>query len=104
MSTAAVDVPNETGSSRRGAANRTRTESAGPRNLERSFEIGVTEMTRDTVAGLRTLLPQALLRPSTGVDLVFDLLEQVVAASRRTALELASIADAAIEAVERAAA
>jgi hypothetical protein len=99
MSTATVEEA--TPSPRRSPANRTRNEARDAQRFERSLGLVVNEMSRDTVEGLRTVLPNALLRPTHGVDYFFDVVERIVAAGRRTSTELASILEAAIEAAEQ---
>jgi hypothetical protein len=99
MSTATVEEP--TPSSRRSTPNRPRHDARDAHSLERSLGLVVNEMSRDTVEGLRTVLPNALLRPTDAVDLVFDVVERIVSAGRRTSTELASILEAAIEAAEQ---
>jgi hypothetical protein len=102
MSTAAVEET--TTSPRRSAPNRVRNEARDTHTLERSLGLVVNEMSRETVAGLRTILPSAVLRPTSAVDFAFDVVDQIVSAGRRTALELASILEAAVEAAEQRAA
>jgi hypothetical protein len=102
MSTATVEET--TPSSRRSTPNRPRNEARDAHTLERSFGLIVNEMSRDTVEGLRTVVPSALLRPTHAVDFVFDVVERIVSAGRRTSTELASILEAAIEAAEQRAA
>jgi hypothetical protein len=99
MSTASVEDP--TPSPRRSSANRARSEAHDTHSLERSLGLVVNEMSRDTVEGLRTVVPNALLRPTTAVDFGFDVIEQMVSVGRRTGHELASILEAAIEAAEQ---
>jgi hypothetical protein len=98
MSTATVEEA--TPSTRRSTPNRTR-DARDAHTLERSLGLVVNEMSRDTVEGLRTVLPNALLRPTHGVDFVFDVVERIVAVGRRTSTDLASIVEAAIEAAEQ---
>jgi hypothetical protein len=102
MSTATVE--DATSSPRRSSPNRARSEARERHSLERSLGLAVNEMSRDTVEGLRTVLPNAVLRPTSAVDFVFDVLEQVVCVGRRTGHDLASILEAAIEAAEQRAA
>jgi hypothetical protein len=102
MSTATVEEP--TPSARRSSTNRTRAEVRDVHTLERSLGLVVNEMSRDTVEGLRAVLPSALLRPTNAVDFVFDVLDQMVSVGRRTTHEVAAILEAGIEAAEQRAA
>lgn len=106
MSTQPVEeaTPSPSSSSRRTPPNRTRSESPNRQTFEHSLGLVVTEVSHDTAEGLRTLLPNALLRPTTAVDFVFSVVEQLVVAGRRTAYEVASIVEAAVEGAERRAA
>lgn len=60
-------------------------------------ETAVAAIVRGTVETTRTLLPSAVTRPTETVDLVFDLVEQVVAASRRVTRELAAAVEEGIQ-------
>src|SRR5579862_7348603 len=101
MSSATVEEA--TPAPRRTANTRTRPD-ARSRSSEIALGLVVTDVARDTVDGLRALMPQALFRPTVAVDYVFDLIEQTISVSRRTAHELAAVVEAAIEAAETRAA
>jgi hypothetical protein len=101
MSTATVD---ETTSSPRRSSNSRSRSDARSRSSEPALGLVVTDVARDTVDGLRSVLPPAILRPTSAVDFMFDLVEQVVSVSRRTAHEVAAVVEAAIEAAETRAA
>ena len=100
MSTAALEegtaAPRRTPSTRRNDARN--------RSSEPALGLVVTDFTRDTIDGLRAVIPAAVLRPTIAVDYVFDLVEQAVQVGRRTSREVASIVEAAIEAAENRAA
>jgi hypothetical protein len=105
MSTQPVEEATpQSSSSRRASPNRARSESRNTQTFEHSLGLVVTEVSHDTAEGLRTLVPNALLRPTTAVDFVFAVVEQLVMVGRRTTYEVASIVEAAIEGAERRAA
>ncbi|HWC34463.1 MAG TPA: hypothetical protein VG650_06500 [Mycobacteriales bacterium] len=101
MSTATLEEG--TAAPRRSPSTRSRND-ARTRSSEPALGLVVTDVARDTLDGLRAVVPAALLRPTIAVDYVFDLVEQAVSIGRRTSREVASIVEAAIEAAETRAA
>lgn len=106
MSTATVDSPADSAPARRGTGNsRVRTEpQQGGRRYDRSLELALDGVTTDAVEGMRAFLPNAVMRPTVGVDYVFDVLESALLVGRRTVRGLAEILENGIEAAERSAA
>lgn len=103
MSTATVDSPETT---RRPSA-----ASKGPRALEDSrrdlvevrqhTEAAVTDLVTATTDALRAFVPAAVLHPTEAIEHAFDVAEQVLAATRRVCVEVASVLESGLQGVER---
>lgn len=97
MSTAAIEAPPKA------PKNGTSTQRArlSIHSSQESTEEAVTQLVRSGVSTFRSLLPSALVHPTQTVELLFDVAEQFLAASRRLALEVAQAVESGVEGVER---
>lgn len=96
MSTATIDAPETTNNARRTpAARRPSTPSPNPQLVEarRHAETAVSDLAAATTDALRAFVPAAMLRPTEAVDFAFDLVEQLVAVSRRACFEAALVVE-----------
>jgi hypothetical protein len=95
MSTAAIETPKTTKSP---SAQRAR---LSVHSSQESTEEAVTQLVHGSVSTLRSLLPTAVVRPTQTIELIFDVAEQFLAATRRLALEVAQAVESGVEGVER---
>lgn len=102
MSTATVEQA-ETASARKLTGNRAR---SAIRSAEASAanEAVVTSLVHNSVNTVRQLAPTAILRPADAVTFVFDLAQESLNVGRRFAMEIATMLESGIEAIERQAA
>jgi hypothetical protein len=95
MSTAAIEAPKT-------SKNGTSTQRArlSIQSSQESTEEAVAQLVHSGVSSLRSLLPNAVVRPTQTVELLFDVVDQFLAATRRLALEVAQAVEAGVDGVE----
>lgn len=108
MSTATIDSPNDTTTTRRAPNSRPRAvQDRSRRELTEArqhTELAVTDLIAGATDALRTLLPTAVLRPTEAVDTTFDMAEQLLAGARRVCFEVAAVIESGLQGAERRAA
>lgn len=104
MSTTATENSTERGTSS-SSRNRSRSGSQSEERAVLHFtgateatESAVTELVHGAVQAGVSLLPSVLVRPTATVEAVFSLADQVLAATRRVAYEVASVIESGVDA------
>jgi len=80
---------------------RASTDLAPIEDVLRSTETAVIELVHGSVRVTRTLLPDAVARPTETVERFFEVAERLLAASRRSALGLAGFVESGFDGAER---
>lgn len=96
MSTSAIEAPKSPKNSTSSQRARLSIHSS-----QESTEEAVTQLVHSGVSTLRSLVPSALLRPTQTVELLFDVAEQFLAATRRLAFEVAQAVESGVDGMER---